>query len=225
MLAGLIVLLACPKPPSINPAWLQITGGVQCPSSFYVLEPCYSRFSCSVVDCNWTPREPAMPMHFGWWDARRHGGAGVTIWVTTFAGNVGLSQRCSWSHNLLRPRCERQRLLGRALFNRCDLCRCDLCRLTLVRRQDAAEGHANYKHHGKHHSNYTIISWRTKPSHLLVQKFLVASVHFYVPNFCRCKRNETAAVPLTVGKQLVSSLISGRKINTISTGLRRPSAC
>jgi hypothetical protein len=93
MLAGLIVLLACPKPPSINPAWFQITGDVQCPSSFYVLEPCYSRFSCSVVDCNWTPREPAMPMHFGWWDARRHGGAGVTIWVTTFAGNVGLSQR------------------------------------------------------------------------------------------------------------------------------------
>jgi hypothetical protein len=26
--------------------------------------------------------------------------------------------------------------------------RCDLYRLSLVRRQDAAEGHANYKHHG-----------------------------------------------------------------------------
>jgi hypothetical protein len=56
--------------------------------------------------------------------------------------------------------------------------RCDLCRLTLVRKHDAADGHANYKHHGKHHSNYTIISWRTKSSHLLVQEFLIVSVHF-----------------------------------------------
>ena len=54
------------------------------------------------------------------------------------------------------------------LFNRCDL-----CRLTLVRRQDAAQGHANYKHHGKHHSDYAVISWRAKPSYLLVQEFPV----------------------------------------------------
>jgi hypothetical protein len=43
------------------------------------------------------------------------------------------------------------------------------------------------------HSNHAIISWRTKSSHLLVQKFPVVSVHFYVPNFCRCRtqRNKT----------------------------------
>jgi hypothetical protein len=28
-----------------------------------------------------------------------------------------------------------------------------LYRLSFGLRQDAAEGHANYKHHGKHHSN------------------------------------------------------------------------
>ena len=95
------------------------------------------------------------------------------------------------------------------LFNRCDLCRCDLCRLTLVRRQDAAQGHANYKHHGKHHSYYAVISWRAKPSHLLVQKFLVASIHFKSPIFVRAKRDKTAAVPLIVAEQIVGSLFQG----------------
>jgi hypothetical protein len=65
---------------------------------------------------------------------------------------------------------------------RCSLIhRCDLYRLSFVRRQDAAEGHANHKHRGKHHSNHAIVSWRSKPSHLLVQEFLIASVHFDVP--------------------------------------------
>src|SRR6516225_1985905 len=49
----------------------------------------------------------------------------------------------------------------------------DLCRLTLVRRQKAADGDANQKHRGKHHSNCAFVSWRRKPSHLLVQKFLI----------------------------------------------------
>jgi len=62
-----------------------------------------------------------------------------------------------------------------------------------VFRQDAAEGHANYKHHGKHHSNYAIMSWRTKSSHLLVQEFLVASVRFTSPIFVRTKLDKTAA--------------------------------
>jgi hypothetical protein len=34
---------------------------------------------------------------------------------------------------------------------------------------------------GKQHSNYAVISLRCKPLHLLVQKFLIASVHFDVP--------------------------------------------
>jgi hypothetical protein len=84
-----------------------------------------------------------------------------------------------------------------------------LYRLSFVFRQDAAEGHANYKHHGKHHSNYAIMSWRTKSSHLLVQKFLVASVHFDVPNFVRAKRGKPAAVPLTVAERTLGSLIGG----------------
>ena len=59
--------------------------------------------------------------------------------------------------------------------------RCGLYRLSFMRRQDAAEGHANHKHRGKHHSNHAIISWRSKPSHLLVQEFLITSVHFTSP--------------------------------------------
>jgi hypothetical protein len=59
--------------------------------------------------------------------------------------------------------------------------RCNLYRLSFGLRQNAAEGHADYKHHGKHHSNHAIISWRAKPSHLLVQEFLVASVHLTSP--------------------------------------------
>jgi len=53
-----------------------------------------------------------------------------------------------------------------------------LYRLTLGLRQDATDGHANYKHHGKQQSDCATISWRFKPSHLLVQEFLIASVHF-----------------------------------------------
>jgi len=83
-----------------------------------------------------------------------------------------------------------------------------LYRLSFVFRQDAAEGHANYKHHGRHHSNYAIMSWRTKSSHLLVQEFLVASVHFTSPIFVRTKRDKPL-VPLTVTEQTLGSLIGG----------------
>ena len=74
-------------------------------------------------------------------------------------------------------------------------------RLSFVFGQDAAEGHANYKHHG----NYAIMSWRTKSSHLLVQEFLVASVHFTSPIFVRTKRDKPL-VPLTVTEQTLGSL-------------------
>jgi hypothetical protein len=60
---------------------------------------------------------------------------------------------------------------------------------------------------------------------LLVQKFLVASVHFYVPNFLSMQTQQNCRRSADRRGTIVSSLISGRKINTISTGLRRPSAC
>jgi hypothetical protein len=43
----------------------------------------------------------------------------------------------------------------------------------------------------------------------LSKKFLVASVHFDVPNFVRAKRGKPAAVPLTVAELTLSSLIGG----------------
>src|SRR6516225_6874657 len=94
----------------------------------------------------------------------------------------------------------------------------DLCRLTLVRRQKAADGDANQKHRGKHHSNCTFVSWRRKPSHLLVQKFLIASVHWMSPflfqlnaTMSNKKRSKTVAVSLTVAEQTLGCLICGAK--------------
>ena len=49
--------------PPINPPWSQAAGRAQTPSPIYILEPRYSPSSCSVVDDNWTPGEPAMPLH------------------------------------------------------------------------------------------------------------------------------------------------------------------
>jgi hypothetical protein len=79
-----------------------------------------------------------------------------------------------------------------------------LYRLSFGLRQDAAEGHANYKHHGKHHSNYAIMSWRTKSSHLLVQEFLVASVQFTSPMFVQ-NATKLPVVPLTVTEQTLGT--------------------
>jgi hypothetical protein len=57
-----MVLLANLNPP-INPAWSQPAGSALRPSPFYIFEPYQPSMSCSVGDGNWTPREPAMPVH------------------------------------------------------------------------------------------------------------------------------------------------------------------
>jgi hypothetical protein len=57
-----MVLLANLNPP-INPAWSQPAGSALRPSPFYIFEPHQPSMSCSVGDGNWTPREPAMPVH------------------------------------------------------------------------------------------------------------------------------------------------------------------
>lgn len=67
----LVVVLASPKPP-INPSRSQTAGDALCPFPFDVLEPCYSPSSCSVVEDNWTPREPAMPVRDCRWASRCH---------------------------------------------------------------------------------------------------------------------------------------------------------
>jgi hypothetical protein len=84
-----------------------------------------------------------------------------------------------------------------------------LYRLSFGLRQDAAEGHANYKHHGKQHSNYAVISWRAQPSHLLVQEFLIASVHFDVPILSVRNAAKLPLFPLTVAELTLSSFIGG----------------
>jgi hypothetical protein len=55
------------KPSVVATRWL-------CPKTISVprLEPCHSPSSRSAVNNNWTPREPAMPLHTRLWDARRH---------------------------------------------------------------------------------------------------------------------------------------------------------
>src|SRR5215472_16725368 len=58
----LCLFTKCPSLP-INPPWSQAAGDALSPSPFYGLEPDYSRLSCAVVDNNWTPREPVMPVH------------------------------------------------------------------------------------------------------------------------------------------------------------------
>jgi hypothetical protein len=55
-----VVVLGSLKPP-INPSRSQTAGDALSPSPFDVLEPCYSPSSRSVVEDNWTPREPTMP--------------------------------------------------------------------------------------------------------------------------------------------------------------------
>jgi hypothetical protein len=57
-----LAVLLNPNPP-INPAWSQTASDAFGPSPFYILKPRYSPSSCSVADDNWTPREPAMPVH------------------------------------------------------------------------------------------------------------------------------------------------------------------
>ena len=55
----------------------------------------------------------------------------------------------------------------------------DLHRLALVRRQEAAKGHASEKHRKDRQHHYAIVSRRRiKSPQLLVQKFLVVLVHF-----------------------------------------------
>ena len=55
------------------------------------------------------------------------------------------------------------------------------------------------------------MTWRRKPSHLLVQEFPVVSVHFLRPHFCQLrlieKHSKAAAVSLTAVEQTSGSLI------------------
>jgi hypothetical protein len=73
---------------------------------------------------------------------------------------------------------------------------------------------------------------------LLVQEFLIASVHFLRPHFVRAKRGKTAAVPLTVAERTLGSSLKGatycsmmrwpsiqKDKASISTGLRRAEVC
>src|SRR5262249_29207161 len=73
----------------INPAWSYTVGRAQSPSPFYVAEPQYSRSSCSVLDDNWTPREPTTPLHVRWCEARRHS-LTITRVSTLYSFGLGL---------------------------------------------------------------------------------------------------------------------------------------
>jgi hypothetical protein len=71
-------------------------------------EPHHSAFCCSVVDNNWTPREPAMPVRSLRWTTRRHflTTTGLTISpappsvpaATTMPGNASGDHRCDQHH-------------------------------------------------------------------------------------------------------------------------------
>jgi len=52
--------------------------------------------------------------------------------------------------------------------------------LAFMCKRDAAQGHTNEKHYNDHQNHYAVLSWRTKSARLLIQKFLVALVHFEI---------------------------------------------
>jgi hypothetical protein len=92
-----------------------------------------------------------------------------------------------------------------------------LYRLAVLHRQNAAEGHANEKHRDKRHSNYTVIRYRTKPSHLLVQKLQVSPSIFDVPfTIVALIRNASTIV-------VVSYRRTGICARSASTGVLRQS--
>jgi hypothetical protein len=107
MLSTVRVPLPSTNPP-ISPSWPQTADDALSPFPFYVLEPHHSAFCCSVVDNNWTPREPAMPVRSLRWTTRRHflTTTGLTISpaspsvpaATTMPGNVSGDHRCDQHH-------------------------------------------------------------------------------------------------------------------------------
>jgi hypothetical protein len=116
------VPLASTNPP-ISPSWPQTAEDALTPFSFYVLEPHHSGFCCSVVDNNWTPREPAVPVRSLGWATRRHFLTTTDLMIssepssvpaaTTVPSNASGDHHCDQQVAFMLPRCTLPRFLTR----------------------------------------------------------------------------------------------------------------